>query len=193
MNDSFLGEKRNPYFCSFWHVSRHSRERLWEQQRTQRGDLDPKLPPSTIHTSLYITLSEPRNSTGPRFLPLSISYAPCKASILWHYEKRRGISKSADRWHSKKKQYSYGAIKAIQSPKSKGDNLYLWNLAHNMGAIIALSNSYKTPKPAVLGKSLNLSGSQLPQSSSGLWGLTPSESMSLRWFCINHVALFPLL
>lgn len=193
MNDSFLGEKRSPYFCSFWHVSCYSGERLCEQQWTQRMDLDPKLPPFTTHTSPYIILSEPHNSTGLRFLLMSISYAPCKAPILWCYEKRWGISKSADRWQSEKKQYSYSVIKAIQSPKSQGDNLYLWNLAHNMRAITALSNSYKTPKPAVLGKSLNLSGSQLPQSSSGLGGLTPSESMSSRWFCINHVALCPLL
>ena len=81
----------------------------------------------------------------------------------------------------------------MQSLQSKEDNLYLWNLTHNMRAIMALSNSYKTPRPAVLGKSLNLSGSQLPHSSSGLSGLIPSESTSLRWFCINRGVLFSLL
>lgn len=111
--------------------------------------------------------------------------------ILW--KKRWGASKLVDRWQSKKKQYGYGTIKALQSPQSKEDNFCLWNLAHNMKAITALSNSYKTPKPAVLGKSLNLFESQLSQSPSGLSGLTPSEFMSLSWFYINHVVLFQLL
>lgn len=91
------------------------------------------------------------------------------------------------------KQYDYVGIKAIQSPKSKEDNFCPWNLAHNTRAITALSNSSKTPKPAVLGKSLNLFGSHLPQPSSGLSGLTLSVSMSLRCFCINQVVCFSSL
>lgn len=77
-----------------------------------------------------------------------------------------------------------------QSPQSKGDNFCPRNWAHDRRAIAALSNGYKTPKPAALGKPLDLPGPQLPQSSRGRSGLTPSGSVRPRWFWMRHVVPF---